>query len=264
MDVTNTVIRNNIFSSVIDLTSNIDRSNSPLYSLYKVDLKDDEASKNLEVETNQISLFVISGKIKINPTNGKSFEVDQENGIHIKKGSCFSVDSLLPNTSFFIASSAPLAFNLATLIDTEFNSLPLDTYKVDKPWGWEQWYTNNCDDDYCRYALKMIFMKKGNQSSLQSHEQKSETNIVIQGEALVLYGVEAPADHSHVIDLSTLRKKTYRPGTGWSNKVRELHRVIASEDYKAIEVSTTELDDVVRWADDSNRPSGRIESEHKR
>ena len=42
----------------------------------------------------------------------------------------------------------------------------------------------------------------------------------------------------------------------------ELHRVIARCDYTAIEVSTPELDDVIRWQDDTGRGHGRIESEH--
>lgn len=41
-----------------------------------------------------------------------------------------------------------------------------------------------------------------------------------------------------------------------------LHRVIAESDYTSVEVSTPELDDVIRWADDTNRGNGRIEVEH--
>ena len=39
--------------------------------------------------------------------------------------------------------------------------------------------------------------------------------------------------------------------------------MIAEKDYTAIEVSTPELDDVIRWQDDSNRNHGRIEKEHQ-
>ena len=38
--------------------------------------------------------------------------------------------------------------------------------------------------------------------------------------------------------------------------------IIASEDYTAIEVSTPELDDVIRWQDDTDRGSGRLDHEH--
>ena len=79
---------------------------------------------------------------------------------------------------------------------------------------------------------------------------------------LVLYGLEAPKNENEEIILENLNQK-YLPFNGWSNKVNELHRVIAHTTYDAIEISTPELDDVIRWADDTNRSSGTIEDEHK-
>ena len=140
--------------------------------------------------------------------------------------------------------------------------IPLSDYKVDKPWGFENWYTDNLDNP--SYALKRIHMEKGFQSSLQSHQYKSETNYVIDGEALVLYGLDAPSDLNKEIVIKDLSRKIYSPFTGWSNKVNELHRVIAHTSYDAIEISTPELDDVVRWADDNKRSSGRIDTEHSK
>jgi len=43
-----------------------------------------------------------------------------------------------------------------------------------------------------------------------------------------------------------------------------LHRLKAASDIKLYEVSTNFLDDVIRVSDDTNRKSGRINSEHKR
>ena len=87
----------------------------------------------------------------------------------------------------------------------------------------------------------------------------SETNVVVIGEAKVLFGKEAPKDISLKIDINELDEKIYKPFDGWSNKVNELHRVIAYTTYDAIEISTPELDDVIRWEDDSNRSSGKID-----
>ena len=101
-------------------------------------------------------------------------------------------------------------------------------------------------------------MTQGNRSSLQSHEQKLETNYVIQGEAILLDGVIAPENLDQKIDASALHESTYLPYQGWSNQLREIHRVIAKTDYTAIEISTPELDDVIRWQDDSNRQDGKI------
>ena len=50
-----------------------------------------------------------------------------------------------------------------------------------------------------------------------------------------------------------------------SRLVRSLkrkHRVIAITDYTSLEVSTPHLDDVIRFADDTNRPSGKLK-EHE-
>ena len=76
--------------------------------------------------------------------------------------------------------------------------------------------------------------------------------------------MDAPYNRNSLINISDLKNKVYKSNEGWSNKVSELHRVVAHETYKAIEVSTTELDDVVRWEDDSSRPDGKIEEEHKK
>ncbi len=143
---------------------------------------------------------------------------------------------------------------------TSFTYADLSGYTVDKPWGYEVWYTRNITE--LGYALKRIHMTAGHQSSLQSHRHKAETNYVIEGEATVLSGLVAPEDITEAIELARLKTSVHRPGTGWSSPPGELHRVIARRDYTAIEVSTPELDDVIRWQDDTGRGHGRIESEH--
>lgn len=133
-------------------------------------------------------------------------------------------------------------------------------YTVHKPWGSEVWYTRNLPD--VPYALKRIRMTRGHQSSLQSHRYKLETNYVIEGEATVLGGATAPDDLDAVIDLGRLTTTVHRPRSGWTDAPGELHRVIARTDYTSIEISTPELDDVIRWQDDTGRGNGRIASEH--
>ena len=97
---------------------------------------------------------------------------------------------------------------------------PVSSYTVSKPWGEEVWFTDNLVNPH--YALKKIRMNAGNRSSLQSHEEKLETNYVIQGEATVLYGKIAPDDLDAVIDISSLDKSVFKVGMGWSNKRREI------------------------------------------
>jgi hypothetical protein len=136
---------------------------------------------------------------------------------------------------------------------------PLSDYTVSKPWGHEVWYTGN--EGRVPYALKQIHMTAGKRSSLQSHEFKAETNYVVDGNVTVLNGALAPAD-GRAVDAAAIPRQTHGPRTRWTSTPGILHRVIAETDYTSIEVSTPELDDVIRWEDDTARGDGRIAAEH--
>ena len=151
------------------------------------------------------------------------------------------------------AGSAPMPAAIASCLD-------LSSYIVRKPWGHEIWYTENLPEP--SYAVKQIHMHAGHRSSLQSHRRKAETNWVIDGEATVLNGVPAPGDADLTVNVAALPLVTHPAGTGWSSAPNMLHRVIAESAYTAIEVSSPELDDVIRWADDTGRSHGRIQAEH--
>ena len=129
------------------------------------------------------------------------------------------------------------------------DNLSVSTYRVEKPWGHELWLELN---EF--YAYKLIHMKKGNRCSLQSHDYKIEANFVIEGEAEVLLEN----------DEGVMESKIYTKGMGWTVPLNRKHRVIAKTSYTALEVSTPHLNDVVRYEDDSNRESGKIDSEHKK
>ena len=135
------------------------------------------------------------------------------------------------------------------LIDSKKpNKLSISNYKVIKPWGYELWLEIN---EF--YTYKLIHMTKGNKCSLQSHEYKYETNYIIDGEAEVLLEN----------DKGELESQLFTVGNGWSVPIGKKHRVIAKTDYTALEVSTTHLNDVIRYQDDNNRDSGKIDKEHE-
>ena len=131
--------------------------------------------------------------------------------------------------------------------DAKPDNLSVSTYRVEKPWGYELWLELN---EF--YAFKLIHMEKGNRCSLQSHDYKIEANYVIEGEAEVLLEN----------DKGEMESKIYKVGSGWTVPLGRKHRVIAKESYTALEVSTPHLNDVVRYQDDTNRQSGKIDSEH--
>jgi mannose-6-phosphate isomerase-like protein (cupin superfamily) len=120
--------------------------------------------------------------------------------------------------------------------------------EVIKPWGKEVWFELN--DKYC---YKRLYVNQGTRTSYQYHVEKLETNYIIDGEAEVWL-----ENAAGVVEKLQLKKDdffTVLPG--------RKHRIIAKTDVILQEVSTPEVDDVVRLEDDSSRPSGRIESEHK-
>lgn len=131
--------------------------------------------------------------------------------------------------------------------ENKSHKLDVSSYRVEKPWGHEVWLELNE-----HYAYKLIHMKKGNQSSLQWHEKKVETNFVIEGKAEVLLQNEN----------GEMESRIYGAGEGWSIPLKTKHRVIAITDYTALECSTAHLKDCVRFEDDTNRSDGEIETEH--
>ncbi len=138
--------------------------------------------------------------------------------------------------------------------------------KVNKPWGHEIWFV--WLKDY--HVLKKIFMKKGNKCSLQYHDEKYETNYLIEGKAKIIKGlhIDLKEDRNKTFEiiLSKNLHKDYSIISNapyiFTNVPGEVHRVYSEEDYTAYEVSTPQLDDVVRVQDDNKRPSGLIKSEH--
>jgi mannose-6-phosphate isomerase-like protein (cupin superfamily) len=125
--------------------------------------------------------------------------------------------------------------------------LSLSTYQVDKPWGYEIWLDLT---DF--YAFKLIHMNEGNMSSLQSHDFKVEANYVIEGTAEVLLENDKGEMESFI----------FEKGSGWTVPVGRKHRVIAKTSYTALEVSSPNLNDVIRYNDKFGRSNGKIDSEH--
>ena len=106
--------------------------------------------------------------------------------------------------------------------------------KVDKPWGHELiWAVTD------RYVGKVLHIKKGEKLSLQYHRQKDETVMVWSGRMRFEYFGEGETPQYR--DLGPQEVFHVTPGLR--------HRMVALEDCDVFEVSTTELDDVVRIDD---------------
>lgn len=107
-----------------------------------------------------------------------------------------------------------------------------------KPWGREIWFANTEN-----YAGKILEVKKGSRYSLQYHEKKSETQYLYKGKVKFTYGT----------DIDNLQEKILNKGDKMDITPYTIHRVEALEDSEIFEVSTSELDDVVKLDDDFGR-----------
>jgi len=110
--------------------------------------------------------------------------------------------------------------------------------RVDKPWGHELiWAVTD------RYVGKVLVIEAGRRLSLQRHEVKDESILVTSGRMRLYLEDDAgvvqveelgPGDHRHV-------------------RTGRIHRYEAIDRTELMEVSTPELDDVVRLEDDFGR-----------
>ena len=113
--------------------------------------------------------------------------------------------------------------------------------RVEKPWGHELWFALTD-----RYAGKLLHVRAGQRLSVQYHEAKDESSYLLSGRLLLHRG---PSADSLVATELTV-------GAAWRNEPRQVHTIEALEDTVVVEVSTPELDDVVRLTDDYGRAPG--------
>ena len=105
--------------------------------------------------------------------------------------------------------------------------------RVDKPWGYEiRWAVTD------RYVGKVIHVDAGQALSLQYHNVKDETILVWRGR--IRFDIERNGEQS-AREMGPGESVHITPGT--------VHRMTALEDTDIFEVSTPELDDVVRLED---------------
>lgn len=108
-----------------------------------------------------------------------------------------------------------------------------DVARINKPWGYElHWARTD------RYVGKVLHIEAGHALSLQYHNRKDETILLWEGRLRFEIGQGPDA---RVWEMTAGERVHVPPGT--------VHRMTAIGDCTLIEVSTPELDDVVRLED---------------
>lgn len=116
---------------------------------------------------------------------------------------------------------------------------------VEKPWGHEEIWAKTDN-----YVAKMLYIKKGHRLSLQYHVKKEETIRVLSGEMVLHHRLEL----DDMYGAGPMSKSVMKEGDCFHVKPGTHHRFEAENtDVVLLEVSTTEIDDVVRLQDDYNR-----------
>jgi len=107
--------------------------------------------------------------------------------------------------------------------------------RIEKPWGYELLWARTD-----RYVGKVLFIRKVHKLSFQYHRMKDETIYLQSGEMLLTVQAEGA-----VAPIT----RAMKPGECCHIPPGVRHRMEAVEDCRVFEVSTTELDDVVRLED---------------
>jgi mannose-6-phosphate isomerase-like protein (cupin superfamily) len=107
--------------------------------------------------------------------------------------------------------------------------------RVEKPWGHELIWAQT--DVYCG---KLLFVKAGHSLSLQFHREKDEAWLIQSGRARLELGSAGE---------KMLKEEVVGAGAAFHYAAGTVHRVTALEDTTILEVSTPQLDDVIRLED---------------
>lgn len=110
--------------------------------------------------------------------------------------------------------------------------------RVSKPWGHETIWAQSD-----RYVGKILHINAGQELSVQYHNRKDETVYLLSGE--ISYRVQSTGDVLDDVQLKVGESFRITPGT--------VHQMVALTDCDVLEVSTPELDDVVRLSDKYGR-----------
>jgi mannose-6-phosphate isomerase-like protein (cupin superfamily) len=107
---------------------------------------------------------------------------------------------------------------------------------VEKPWGYElHWAKTD------RYVGKLIHVNAGHALSLQYHNQKDETVFLWSGRMTFEIAPDGKDE--------PITGREMKPGEAVHIIPKTVHRMTAITDCDIFEVSTPELDDVVRLKD---------------
>ena len=112
--------------------------------------------------------------------------------------------------------------------------------RVEKPWGYELHWT----PDDLPYMGKILHVDADKRLSLQAHDKKQESWMVLNGQCKVIW--DSPEGE--------LIETVLEPGKGFTCAIGQRHRLAGITDCDILEVSTPEIGVTWRLEDDYARP----------
>jgi mannose-6-phosphate isomerase len=129
--------------------------------------------------------------------------------------------------------------DLSQFDKTKFSNSPF-AKRIEKPWGYEiHWVPEDKP-----YMGKILHINEGKRLSLQVHDQKQESWLLLNGRAKVI------RDNVQ----GELIETEFEPGKGYSCSIGQRHRLVGITDCDILEVSTPEIGTTFRLEDDYKRP----------
>jgi mannose-6-phosphate isomerase len=129
--------------------------------------------------------------------------------------------------------------DVPTFDTSDFNTDPY-VRRVEKPWGYElHWVREGAP-----YMGKIEHVNAGARMSLQVHDEKQESWLLMNGRAAVIWENAA----------GELIETELEAGVGYTSCVGQRHRLVGITDCDIIEVSTPEQGTTWRLEDDFARP----------
>ena len=122
---------------------------------------------------------------------------------------------------------------------SEFQLSPYER-RIEKPWGWEVHWT----PADLPYMGKLLHINADARLSLQVHDDKSESWLLVAGRCKVVWENRD----------GDLEETELAPGHGYTCALGQKHRLVGITDCEIIEVSTPERGTTWRLHDDFERP----------
>lgn len=118
---------------------------------------------------------------------------------------------------------------------------------VSKPWGSEVWLDKNE-----HFVIKYLYINPGEELSLQYHREKFETMIILEGAGEFIYSLPSMYEYFEFGEQLT-EKTQISKGDKLVIEPKTIHKIVAYTPMKILEVSTPQVNDVVRIEDKYGR-----------